>query len=393
MRGELETWYLVGMRSAFVILTCLMAICASYGQEKPIPLLLNGTAVRGEIVAVRPDGMQVQSGVNTRFYPWTAFAPGTRYRFDPLYRANLTAAQQGLAVARWPNAPDGDYANDPPKFEPASAPVPDSAGIKPLVFAEFPPLPARPLASLVTLDTKAGARSLAWGLRHGPAETDAAYFILETSGADGLPPAMHVWVATIKRAERVLASRRADGDEARAVFREQRFRGTREDVQVDYRISVSASTRMPGALLLSADIELRKGAAASSFTLVGMPAGVLVGDGNVAARDLLSPPSILFALDLRDGKPVYAGSVRMGRLRLIPRSGMERTIAITIRDERGKKVRAESIAFTGDAPTDKHSFFMPLDSLTSGGKYTIDARIDLGPFLGALEYQESFVMK
>lgn len=382
------------MRPAIVILALSLAALSARGQETPGLILLNGAPLRGEVIAVRPDGVEVRAGAATRLHPWSAFAPGTRYRFDPLYRANLTAAQQGLPVARWPNPPDGEYSAQPrPLAGPATTSAAGATDVRPLSFTALPPIPARPRNSLVTLDPKAGAQALSWGLRYGPAESDTAFFILESAGADGLPPAMHVWTAADKRPERITASRRADGDEARAVFREQRFRGAREDVQVEYRVSVSASTRMPGALLVNADVQLQKGAAISSFSLVGAPPGVLSGDGAVAARDLLAPPSLVMALDTIDGKPVFAGGVRMGRLRLIPRSGMDRALSVTISEERGAEVIKESVAFTGDAPADKHSFALPLQSLKSGGKYSLRARIDLGPFLGPVEYQESFVMK
>ncbi len=369
-----------------------LLIRAAQGQEPGALILLNGTALRGEIVEVRADGIEIQAGAAVRFYPWTAFAPGTRFRFDPLYRANLDAAQQGLPVARWPNPADGDYTARPRPLEAPRAEAP-AASVTPLSFTAFPAIPAKSRGSLVALDPKAGANALSWGLRYGAAETEAAYFIFESAGEDGLPPAMHVWIAADKRPERVRSSRRADGEEARAIFREQRFRAQREGVDVSYGVAPSASTRAPGALLVSVEIELKKDGTSSSFALVGAPPGVLSGDGNVVARDVLAPPALVMALDSIDNKPVFAGAVRMGRLRLIPRGGMDRAVSIKIADERGGEALAAKVPFTGDAPTDKHSFVVPLDGLTAGRKYTLNARIGLGPFLGEVSYQEHFVLR
>jgi hypothetical protein len=381
------------MRAASGMLTGLLLSYSALAQEIVSHVrLLNGTPLKGEVAEVTAEGMALRSGSAIRFYPWPALAPGTRYRFDPLYRANLAAAQQGRPVSQWPNPPDGAYSAEP---LPLDAPRADaiSASVAPLAFTPFPAIPPKARSSLTALDAKAGAGSLSWGLRYGPAESEAAYFVFESAGDDGLPPAMHVWTGADKRPERVRMSRRADGEEARAIFREHRFRAVREDVEVTYRIAPTASTRAPGALLVSAEVELKKGLASSSFSLVGAPPGVLAGDGNVVARDLLAPPTLLMALESIGGKMVFAGAVRMGRLRLIPRSGMDRAISIDITDERGQKALAAEIPFSGDAPTDKHSFLVPLDGLSAGRKYALNARMSLGPFLGEVSYQERFVLK
>jgi hypothetical protein len=348
--------------------------------------------IKGELAEVSVEGVYMQVGSAKRFYPWAALSPGSRYRFDPLYRANLSAAQQGRPVSEWRNPPDGEYTSKPRALDQRVTEEAD-VSVSPLAFLPLPEIPPKPRSAVAELDANAGSASLAWGLRYGPSESETAYFVFESPADDGLPPAMHVWSGAHKRPERVRMSRRADGEEARAVFREHQFRAVRENVEVTYRIAPTASTRAPGVFLLSAVVELKKGTATSSFSLVGAPPGVLKGDGKIIARDLLAPPSLFLTLESMGGKRVITGAVRMGRLRLIPRSGMDQTISIKIADELGAQVLAADVPFTADAPTDKRSFVLPLDGLSAGRKYSLHARMSLGPFLGEVSYQEHFVLK
>lgn len=384
-------------------IVCLLLVVhlgsVARAQQAPAPLLLNGAPLRGEIVSVRPEGIEVQSGGTSRVVPWYAFAPGTRFRYDPLYRANVKAAQQGMPPTRWPNPADGELSAAPREGARAADPAPPApteaiprATFRPLSFAELPPIPPLRRGALVPLDRALDARATAWGLQYGAGHGDWILFVAEPGGQDGLPAALHIWTVSAKKPERIAATRHSEGDETRAVFRDVRFQTTREEAAIEYRVSVSASTRAPGSLLISAEITLRRDGVASRFALVGTPPGVVVGDVPISPRDLLAPPNLQMAMDSAGGKPVYAGNIRMGRLRLVPRSGMERAVAVSIREENGQEVLKDSFVCGGESPVDKYSFTVPLSALKKGGKYAIRASINLGPFLGVAEYQENFVM-
>lgn len=379
------------MRVYGVIALLSCAACVGYGQESSVvPRYLNGMPVKGEVSAVFPEGMEIRSGTSKRVYPWTAFSAGTRFRYDPLYRANLVAAQSGQPISAWTQPPDGGYEA---RTAPAPEALPDVPTAEPrtMALAELPTISARPRASLVGLDLRDPARALTWGFRYGPAEADTVYLVLDPAPNDGLPTHMSVWLQPGKPPERLKGSRRVDGEEATVSFRKQRFRTMREGVEIQFDLGVSMSTRDPGVLWVALDVELKQGKTTSAFSLIGAPPGVLAGDGNILARDLLSTPSLKLTIETVEGQPAMMGNVRMGRLRLIPRAGMDKAVLIQITDARKTKVLEESVPIQEGRPGHKTSFTLALDRLTAGQKYAIQARIDLGPFLGPLVYEESFV--
>ncbi|MCS6771041.1 MAG: hypothetical protein NZ740_03335 [Kiritimatiellae bacterium] len=386
-------------RAVWMIVAAAISSSA-WSQETTRPVLLNGAPLRGEIVHVGPEGIEVRVGDSNRLVPWMAFAPGTRLRYDPHYRANLKDAQKGVAPNRWAKPPDGVYSATPEPFAISSAQQPLAAGALQPVPADFRPLTFQPLhhigvrrrGELVPLEGASDVRSVSWALQYGPSASDWVLFVLEPAAHEALPAAMHLWSASGRNVERFPASRQKEGEDTRVVFRDVRLQSTREGAAVDYVITISAVSRLPGTLLLRAEVILRRDPILSSFLLLGAPSGVLTGDGSISPRDILQPPTLTFSLDNVGGKSVFAGNVRMGRLRLVPKTGMSREVEVTISEERGPAIIEGTWPAGGEQPTDKNTFVVPLDKLKSGGKYALKAKIDLGPFIGPLDYTEHFVM-
>lgn len=355
-------------------------------------VLLNGAPVRGDVVAVRAEGVEVKVGETTRVIPWFAFSAATRLRYDPLYRANLSEAQRGLPPDKWPNQPDGEYTLNVPRPEAVSAgagPSRAGAGNRPFSFTPLASLPPLPRNSIANVPPAASIKTLSWGLRYGPSEEDAAYFVAVPEGADPLPATLHVWKGRTKRTETISASRRKDGDEIRVVFAEQTFTAEREGIQFTYRVSLSGSTRNPGSLLASIEVEMRRGPLNASFALVGVPSGVLIGDGNIVARDILAPPSVVLELDSSGNQPTLLGSVRMGRLRFVPRNLPSRSLQINVLNDRGIEVLTLTPTLGGDSPSDTHSFSVSASKLAAVARYTARVRMDMGPLLGLLDQRVS----
>lgn len=349
---------------------------AALGQDAPIVRFVNGTPVKGEVTSVKPEGLEITNGEAGKVYPWSAFAAGTRFRFDPLYRANFSLAQQGKPMSRWTNAPESTT-------DSGSAP----AAVQPMTFSAFPPLAARSRASLAGLELNDAARALTWGFRYGPGETEVAYVAIEPGGDDGLPTTLLLWSDPNQRAERLRGSRRAVGDEATVSFRKQRFRSTREGVDVQCDLALSVSTLAEGVFNVALDVELKKGDAVSSFTLYGPPPGMLVGDGDIVAQDLLVSPLMKLAISAGS----LSGDIRMGRLRFIPRSGMDKAVSVVISDARNNAVMEEKVLFQDGKQAEIATLALPLKSLVTGQRYSMQSGIDLGPFFGALRYGETFV--
>ncbi|HMP76609.1 MAG TPA: hypothetical protein PKE12_09955 [Kiritimatiellia bacterium] len=365
-------------------------LCLALDARAQEVRLLNGTVAKGEVVSVKAEGMELKAGGTTRLYPWSALSHGTRYRFDPLYRSNFAFAQQGRPADQWTNAPDGEYSVKPadllPKAAAASTPAADAR----LALGAFPAHPARPRASMVELEAAAGDRSLSWGFRFGPEELDAAYFIFEPTGARGLPEGGSLWTSPDKRVERVRGSRRADGADAVMNYRRQAFKGTVDSAEAQYGVSLTAATRHPDTLFLALDVDLKKDKDAASFTLLGTPPGLLVGDGEVSAQDLLMPPDLFVRIMPVEEKPTLVGYLRMGRLLLLPRAGMDKAVHVTVVDASNKTVVDHKAQIIEDSPLTRESFAIPAEGLVSGQSYIIRARINLGALLGVVEYEATY---
>ncbi len=375
---------------------CVVIVAAAVWTGGPAqagaeaPRLLGGQPLGGEVLAVRPDGIEMVAAGGGKLYPWSAFSPATRFRYDPLYRANLALAQQGLAVRAWTNAAEGGYSAAPVK-EQAAAPSPVAADIQPLSFAGLPAPAALPRAALVGLNVRNDARAIAWGFQFGPGPADAVYYVMEPAGEDGLPNTLWMWTDPGRGPEALQGSRRSDGGDTTVSFRRQRFQSRMEDADIRFDLAVSASTRDRNALSIALDVEIRKDGAVSTFTLLGSPPGALVGDGNLVARDLLAPPALKIGVELQEGKPVLAGAIRMGRLTLLPGMNMQKGVNVVIQDGRPAKVFEELVPVKEDAARSRAALLLPLDRLAPGQKYALQASADLGPLVGPLRYEESFV--
>lgn len=378
------------MRWPIVLLILFAAPGFAPGQENSGWRYFNGAPVKGEIVRVAPEGVEVQSGNTGRVVPWSGFSTATRFRFDPHYRANLALAQRGLALNAWTNPAEGGYTANP-IATPTDGASTAGSEIDPLNFTGFPTLTAQPRAGLAGIDLRKGDRAVTWGFRFGPGPSDAIYYVMEPAGDDGLPSTLWVWTDPGKRPEALKGSRRSDGDETTVSFRKQRFQSRMDDADVRFDLGLLSSTRDHNALSTTLDVELKKAGVVSSFTLVGTPPGILVGDGNVVARDLLASPSLKLGVEMQDGKPILTGAIRMGRLALIPRASMQKGVTVVIRDGRSTAVIDELVPVKADSAHSQATVNLPLERLTAGQKYALRATVDLGPLLGSLAYEESFV--
>ena len=374
------------------ILLTGVALALSFALSAPAQevRLLNGTIVKGEVLSVRAEGMEIRTGDAPRLFPWSALSHGTRYRFDPLYRSNFTFAQQGRPADQWTNAPDAEYSVKPADLLPRAAVAQTSAPPARLALGGLPALPARPRRSMVEGAVATGTNSLSWAFQYGPGEFDAAYFMFDPPGENGLPEGASLWTHPDKRVERVRGSRRSDGEDAVVNYRRQQFKGALDGAEAEYGVTLVTATRHPDTLFLSLDVDLKKEKNTASFSLLGNPPGLLVGDGDVLAQSLLTPPDLLVRMLVVEEKPVLAGYLRMGRLLLLPRAGLGKAVQVTVTDARNTALVDEKVVLIEDSPLARESFVLPIAGLESGQSYLINAQIDLGPLFGLVRVESTY---
>lgn len=67
--------------------------------------LAHGVVVPGELVSRDATGVVIRASGGDKAIGWEMLAPGSRFRWDPLFRANILAALRGQPRAAWTNPP------------------------------------------------------------------------------------------------------------------------------------------------------------------------------------------------------------------------------------------------------------------------------------------------
>ncbi|MCO5044928.1 MAG: hypothetical protein J5I99_09305 [Verrucomicrobia bacterium] len=338
-------------------------------QEGAAVRFVNGTPIKGELVSVKPGGLELSVEGTRKLFPWSAFSPATRFRYEQGYRDNLATAQRGRPPAEWTNSLSG------------------AVVAAPMSLRALPPISDRPRARLPGFRVSDGADAVAWGFRYGAKDSEAVFAVLEATGNDELPSSLLLWSSPSSNPETLSGSRRASGSEATMSFPSKRFVSVREGVEVQSDLAFSVLGREPGVPNVVLDVVLKKGGASSSFSLVGVPPGFLLGEGSIAAQDLLVSPTMKWGV----GRGVLSGEVRMNRLQLFPRSGMGSVVDVSVSDGEGRVLMEERVPFREGRQNAGPALEVSLKRLPSGQTYVLKARVDLGPFLGVLQHEQSFV--
>lgn len=351
-------------------MAAMLAVGAAWAEDAPVVRLFNGTPMAGGVGTIGAEGLEIIGGDTNKVFPWSAFSTATRYRFDPLFRANLALAQRGRPPGEWTNAP----------VSTAAVAVASVSGG--MTLAALPTLPARPRGRLAGLSVSEADRAVSWALQYGAGANDVLYLVLEGTREGALPMQLFVWKDPDQKPEVLRGNRRGTGDEAVVSFKRQRAQAMREGVAVQYDLSVYAAAAKPGELNISMDVSLKQGGSASMFTLTGVPAGLLVGDGAIEARDVLMLPDMRW----RARSGMLIGVIRMGRLSFTPRSGMEKEATVSLVNAQGVRALEGKTLLReqGGAAV----FELPIAGLVGGVRYTVRSRIDLGPFVGTLQGDE-----
>jgi hypothetical protein len=350
---------------------------------------VNGVSARGTPKSASPDGLELELGGATKVYPWTSLSPATRFRYDPVYRVNLPAVQAGLPAASRTNPPETGYLAASADAAGAPAAVSPGAVGGRLDLVAYEAVPPLPRASIPKLDVRNPEAALSWGIRYGRRTNDVAYFVFDVKEPGELPESMVIHAAAQEQTDRIKAARRSEGGDTQAQFRKLRYTGVFGDAEASLDLSCSFSVRNPTVLQLAAEVELKRGAQACAFSLLGAPAGALQGNGDIAARELLTPPSLWLAVEKVAGQPTAVGNIRMGRFKLLPRRGMDPALAVTLLDEAGQPVMERSVSLEKANLQDRYTISVPLEKTQGGRTYKLKASLDLGPMLGRVRYEES----
>ncbi|MFH0953179.1 MAG: hypothetical protein V1873_02495 [Verrucomicrobiota bacterium] len=371
----------------------------SYGQNVR---LANGVSIRGEVRNVTDDGLEIQTPTGPRTYSWETLSIATRYQYQPVFRANYEAILQGLPPSARTNAPD--ITEEKPR-EVAEAPVEKTSAptqavaqaqslnvfeqleyenVDPIAISKFPNLQLRspPLAAYV-------------GLQYGPGKDDVAYLAFDTRTSDDPRDVVYVfspgspeYASTAK-----MGGTKVSTKEGRtATLKKFNLSSKFGQADASFDVECSFSTAQANVLMLTIGCELYKGNTKSRFVLMGQTADLVQGEGVIVVKGILDLPVLWVSLDMTTGSPRLVGNLNMSHLKLLPKEGMDNRVTVTVTDDKGAVVQRELFKLDESTAAEKYSLSCDLKKTVPGQSYTVQASIDLGPFLGPVSFEEKITI-
>ena len=383
-------------------LTAVIALAAQAPAIAQEVRLANGMVVKGEVVGSGSDGLQIKTPLGPKTYSWETLSPSTRYRYQPVFRANYSSVLRGLPAHMRTNEPDTEAVIETP--EPAQEP--EAAGVTPetaagpdtsLLFDQFEYQHITPIQSgaFPGVDLRSAAYASYIGFQYGPGRDDVLYLAFDTKGPTELSDVLFVYspgAAEFKSTQRITGFKKGSGSARVVSYRKLKTSAAFGNITANMEFDVETVGLMTNELTLTLTVELSREKTRSRFTLNQKFSDLLHGAGLIPVKGVLDLPMLWLALDSAEGTPRLAGNLNMSNMKLAPRDGMDNRVVITLTDENGATAHKESVRL------DTASFASPYGIVSEVKKaqpevaYTLKASIDLGPFLGPAEFEDQITI-
>lgn len=370
--------------------------------------LVNGAAVQGEVVGIGEEGLQVRTATGMRTFTWDTLAPNTRFRYQPLYRANYDAVLQGIPRARWTNAPDPQLEAElrvlvqsattttsaAPAPKPAAAPSPAESLLifEGLKFTDAAPLQASAFPNATFRDFE---RSSFVGFQYGSTATDVVYFAFDSPGPDELSDIAFVYspgAEEFKSTVKFKGFKKGSGADRRVTFRKFRAQTNLGNTLAILEFEPEIASPTPGSMFLTVSISLSRDRQTSRFTLTREFTDLLTGDGVVPVKGVWDYPNLWIGCTPQpDGAAKATLLLTMGNMILVPRDGMESRVSLSVADNAGNIVFRDTVKMD-IFPPPLDGVVAELKRVTAGQTYKVSGRIHLGPFLGPAEATDTLTM-
>lgn len=339
-------------------------------------------------MGVTDTGLEIKVGKSTRAYPWYALSPGTRFKYDPSYRMNIEGYLAGNDVSELTNAPDPEYDPFNPEAQASAAKEEAVSATTSLQYGLFgapaPIVPVQvPALSIVPADTLSF-----YALQYGPATDEVVLF--------GFPPSITEDLVVLNLKETRVVSekvtKRKVANVSLKAYARMPYQSMIDSITAEQNVQWLINDLDGIHRYLHAEITLTRGTQKSSFILQGDAAGLKPGKDGVQPKPLLVEPTMSFTIQIEDEKAYLIGRVRMARLSLLPRSGMDLKVEVDIADSNDRSYLKRSLAFNADGLPDAYPLRLELDQLFAGQQYKLTATMSLGALLGKISHEMYFVM-
>lgn len=383
-----------------VILSALL-ISGAPGWAQDVRLA-NGVIIKGSATKATDGGLEVQTPAGLRTYTWESLSVGTRYRHQPVFRANFDTVLQGLPASARTKPPDSreesPAAAESATAEAAAAPGKEDPAAKAgsmnlfdnLSYENIDPLQS---GRIPNLQLRVASLAVYMGFQYGPGKDEVVYLAFDTKSAQDSRDVMFVYspgAPEFKTPSKVAGFKKTAGDVRMVSFKKFKLKTNVGSITADYEMDSSMLGTATNALAMTISASLSKGDTKSRFLLYGQEFDLVQGDAIVNVKGILDMPVLWVSLDLTGGAPQLVGNLNMSNMKLVPKEGMDTRVALTIKDANGEVVQRDSVKLDEAGFTAKYGIVSQLKKATPGQTYTVEATINLGPFLGPVSFEEKF---
>ncbi len=405
-----------------VFLLALLCLESAHAQEARFA---NGVAIKGEVLRAVQEGLEIQTPTGRQVYPWALLSAGTRYRYQPAYKANIGAIQEGRAPSERKSTPalpsatsptEAPAAPEPSSFAlvgpapavptpappPAPAPAPKPAP-KPEPKKAEPPPAAQEAANMFGfsyatpnvllprnipgLKLRDASLTIYQAFQHGPGADDMLYLVFDAVDFEHPHDVMFVHAPSIQAYARTILEKgqiKGPASNREVHFKPITFSSQYGSVSAKYELSCVYAGRK---LKVSLRVDVVQGMQKSSYQLYLEPTD-LFSDGSTPLKPkrLFDIPVLSSRYFDTQNKHRLGFALTMGPFFLTPVSGMEKKMTIQALADNGKvlekqNAKMDEVNYTGLLPT---GYRFSVEKLKPGESCMVQASINLGPIFGPL---------
>ena len=361
--------------------------------------MANGVILKGTVKQATDAGLEIQSPAGPKTYTWETLSSATRFRYQPVYRANIDPILQGLPPLARTNKPPVEVTAAQTQTEKPQETAPKETTQQPLSLRVFDQAPYENIDSISSsqipnLQLRTPNSATYMGLQYGPTKKDVIYMIFDPKTSQDAPDTLIVYGPNpaYSNAMRIGGFKKGSGDTRVMSFKKFKVSSRFGSVMTDYEIECAYAEGQTNSMTMTISVDLYKGNTKNRFVLNGQTTDLIQGDGIINVKGLLDLPVLWVGLDLTTGSPRLVGNLNMSHLKLAPKEGLENRVSVTIIDDKGEVTQRESIKLDESTFGQLYGIACELKRIEPGKTYIAKAAIDLGPFIGPAVFEEKLTM-
>ena len=362
--------------------------------------MANGVILKGTVKQSTNAGLEIQTPAGPKTYTWETLSTATRFRYQPIYRANFEPVLQGLPPSARTNKPIVDAPAAPATAAKPQDTTPKETTQQPQSLRIFDQAPYENVDSISSsqipnLQLRTPAAAAFMGLQYGPTKKDVIYMIFDPKTAQEAPDTLLVCSPgnpAYSNAVRISGFKKGSGDSRVMSFKKFKLSSRFGQVATDCEIECAYSDGQTNSITLTISVDLYNGNTKSRFLLNGQTSDLIKGDGIINIKGLLDMPVLWVGLDLTTGSPRLVGNLNMSHLKVAPKEGMENRVSITIIDDKGEVTQRESVKLDESTFGQLYGIACELKRVDPGKTYIAKAAIDLGPYIGPAVFEEKITI-